>query len=64
MRIVVKIPAVYDWETHTTRQNDIELISNEIDCKINAAQFVRSGFTKTDTYPFEDYSFDRIITIP
>ena len=67
MRVVVKIPAVYDWKNFKKLSEDKEFISNEIDCEINASQFVRSGFTKDRTggyYPFEDYVFDRIVTIP
>ena len=43
-----------------------EFISNEIACEINASQFVRNQFSKdvTEGYPFEDYLFDRIISIP
>ena len=43
-----------------------EFISNEIDCEINASQFVRNQFSKdiTEGYPFEDYVFDRIRSIP
>jgi hypothetical protein len=70
MRVVVKIPAVYvfnqDNFTETKLTDDKEFISNEIDCEINASQFVRNQFTKstTESYPFEDYEFDRIRSIP
>ena len=48
------------------RGEEKEFISNEIDCEINASQFVRSQFTKdiTESYPFEDFMFDRIVSIP
>ena len=49
MRVIVKIPNIQ------------ELVSNEIDCEINASQFVRDKFQKArfEIYPFEDYEFDR-----
>jgi hypothetical protein len=68
MRVVVKIPAIYNWNDfpETKITDDKKFLSNEIDCEINASQFVRSQFTKstTEAYPFEDYEFDRIVSIP
>lgn len=72
MRVVVNIPAIYlyDWKNITSEpqklSDDKRFISNEIDCYINASQFMRSEFSKdrTESYPFEDYIFDRIVSIP
>ena len=70
MRICVKIPAIKIWNKEEKKYNNLTedkvFYSNEIDFEVNASQFVRSGFTKdgTEGYPFEDYVFDRIRTVP
>jgi hypothetical protein len=72
MRVAAKIRAVYkyNWRNYAAEprklSEDKEFISNEIDCEINASQFVRGEFAKdrNEGYPFEDYIFDRFITIP
>ena len=66
MRALIKFPEIPDWVNGKTISKPKVLISNEIDCFINASQFIRSGLTKTliDKYPFEDYQFDRIFYYP
>ncbi len=66
MRVVVKIPELwnYEWDWGKGKeklQDAKEFISNEIDCEINASQFVRDGFQKArfETFPFEDYEFQQ-----
>jgi hypothetical protein len=51
MRVVVNLPELYDWENHRKIDNSKTFVSNEIDCEINAAQFVREK--GQETYPFE-----------
>jgi hypothetical protein len=57
MRVVTFIPS---------HNGCLKVYSNEVDCSVNASQFVRKYFTssKNDYVPFEDYDFDRDYTIP
>lgn len=66
MRIVVSFPEKKNSKTGKVTRKTFSLISNEINCSINASQFIRNGFTRSraDAIPFEDFDFDKPFSIP